>query len=110
MSQPEPSFRISKSGTGFEVMHNSGAYGLSLASDGNGIFRLTTSGTYTLLSSTSSNGFYVESFNKQATDGNFYGICYPVSSGWWHVCERGVGLDALRQFERHTVRPPGRER
>jgi hypothetical protein len=84
-------FRISKSGTGFKVIDNSGPYGFSLASDGNfygsdgnGIFRLTTSGTYTLLSSESQNGFYVESFSKQATDGNFYGICY---STWWHVCQ-----------------------
>jgi hypothetical protein len=87
-------FKISKSGTGFQLLEVGGAYGLSLASDGNfygsdgnGIFRLTTNGTFTYLSSASSNGFYVESFSKQATDGNFYGICYndPVP-GWWHVC------------------------
>jgi hypothetical protein len=88
-------FKISKSGAHFQLLEVGGAYGLSLASDGNfygsdanGIFRLTTNGTFTYLSSASSNGFYVESFNKQATDGNFYGICYndPVP-GWWHVCQ-----------------------
>jgi hypothetical protein len=26
----------------------------------------------------------VDSLNKQATDGNFYGTCY---SSWWHVCQ-----------------------
>jgi hypothetical protein len=102
-------FRISKSGAGFKVMANSGAWGLSLASDGNfygsdsnGIFRLTTKGTYTLLSSQSSNGFYVESFNKQATDGNFYGICYPVSSGWWHVCQVTTSGQVTPIFEYPT--------
>jgi hypothetical protein len=99
-------FRISKSGTGFKVMHNSGAYGFSLASDGNfygsdgnGIFRLTTNGTYTLLSATSSNGFYVESFSKQATDGNFYGICY---SSWWHVCRVTTSGQVTPIFEYAT--------
>ena len=84
-------FKISKSGTNFQLLEVGGAYGLSLGSDGNfygsdgnGIFRLTTNGTFTYLSSVSSSGFYVESFSKQATDGNFYGICY---SSWWHVCQ-----------------------
>ena len=54
--------------------------------DGNGIFRLSTSGIYTLLSAPGSSGFIVEGFNKQATDGNFYGTCYPVGYGPQHVC------------------------
>jgi len=91
-NNPNPMlFRISKSGTGFQVVLQEAPSSLSVASDGNfygadgnGIFRLTTSGTYTLLSSKSQNGFNVESFSKQATDGNFYGICY---STWWHVCQ-----------------------
>jgi hypothetical protein len=102
-------FRISKSGTGFKVMDNSGAYGFSLASDGNfygsdgtGIFRLTTSGTYTLLSSASSNGFTVESFSKQASDGNFYGMCYPTTSGWWHVCQVTTSGQVTPIFEYPT--------
>ena len=94
-NNPNPMvFRISKSGTGFQVVLQEAPYGLSVGSDGNfygsdanGIFRLTTSGTYTLLSSVSSNGFSVKSFNKQATNGDFYGTCYPTSTGWWHVCQ-----------------------
>ena len=90
-NNPNPMvFRISKSGSHFQVVLQEAPYSLSVASDGNfygsdanGIFRLTTSGTYTLLSSVSSNGFTVESLNKQAADGNFYGTCY---SSWYHVC------------------------
>jgi hypothetical protein len=90
-SNPNPMlFRISKSGAGFQVVLQEAPGSLSVASDGNfygvdanGIFRLTTNGTYTLLSSESSSGFIVESLNKQAADGNFYGTCY---SGWYHVC------------------------
>ena len=90
-NNPNPMvFRVSKSGAGFQVVLQEAPNSLSVASDGNfygsdanGIFRLTTSGTYTLLSSVSSNGFTVESLNKQAADGNFYGTCY---SSWYHVC------------------------
>ena len=88
-NNPNPMlFRISKSGTDYQVVLNEAPYSLSAASDGNfygsdgnGIFQLTTSGTYTLLSSASSSGISVQSFNKQATDGNFYGPCSGTTIG-----------------------------
>ena len=91
-SNPNPMlFRITKSGTQFKVVLQEAPNSLSVASDGNfygsdgnGIFRLTTGGTYTLLSSATGSGFTVDSLNKQATDGNFYGTCY---SSAWHVCQ-----------------------
>jgi hypothetical protein len=106
-SNPNPMiFTISKSGTGFQVVLNSAAYDLQPAtdgnlygSDGNGIFRLSTEGTYTLLSSASSNGFTVESLNKQATDGNFYGICY---GNWWHVCRVSTSGQVTSIFDYPT--------
>jgi hypothetical protein len=106
-SNPNPMiFTISKSGTGFQVVLNSAAYDLQPAtdgnlygSDGNGIFRLSTKGTYTLLSSASSNGFTVESLNKQATDGNFYGICY---GNWWHVCRVSTSGQVTSIFDYPT--------
>ena len=106
-NNPNPMvFRISKSGKDFQVVLQEAPYGLSVASDGNfygsdgnGIFRLTTNGTYTLLSSESSNGFYVESFNKQASDGNFYGTCY---SSWWHVCQVTTSGQVTAIFEYAT--------
>jgi hypothetical protein len=90
-NNPNPMvFKISKSGSDYQVVLQEAPYALSVASDGNfygsdgnGIFRLTTTGTYTLLSSASSNGFTVDSLNQQATDNNFYGTCY---SSWYHVC------------------------
>jgi len=93
-NNPNPMvFRISKSGTGFQVVLQEAPYSLSVASDGNfygvdgnGIFRLSTSGTYTLLSAAGSGGFVQTGINKQATDGNFYGNCYPVANGPQHVC------------------------
>jgi uncharacterized repeat protein (TIGR03803 family) len=93
-NNPNPMvFRISKSGTGFQVVLQEAPYSLSVASDGNfygvdgnGIFRLSTSGIYTLLSAAGSSGFVQTSINKQATDGNFYGNCYPVANGPQHVC------------------------
>jgi hypothetical protein len=94
-NNPNPMlFRISKSGAGFQVVLQEAPYSLSVASDGNfygadgnGIFRLSTSGIYTLLAAPGSSGFIVEGFNKQATDGNFYGTCYPVANGPQHVCQ-----------------------
>jgi hypothetical protein len=73
-NNPNPMlFRISKSGTDFQVVLQEAPYSLSVASDGNfygadsnGIFRLSTSGTYT---------------------GNFYGGCSVAGvSGPPHVC------------------------
>ena len=106
-NNPNPMvFRISKSGSDYQVVLQEAPYGLSVASDGNfygsdgnGIFRLTTNGTYTLLSSESSNGFTVESFNQQATDGNFYGTCY---SSWYHVCQVTTSGQVTPIFEYAT--------
>jgi len=103
-NNPNPMvFRISKSGADFQVVLQEAPYGLSAASDGNfygsdgnGIFRLTTNGTYTLLSSESSNGFIVESLNQQASDGNFYGTCY---SNWYHVCRVTTSGQVTAIFE-----------
>jgi hypothetical protein len=103
-SNPNPMlFRISKSGSDFQVVLQEAPNALSVASDGNfygsdgnGIFRLTTSGTYTLLSSASSNGFTVSSLNKQATDGNFYGTCY---GSWYHVCQVTTSGQVTAIFE-----------
>ena len=84
--------RISKSGTDAKVVHYGSSVAMSLASDGNfygadsnGTFRFTTGGTYTPLYQTGSNGFIVQSFSKQARDGNFYGFCYQYGTGY-HVC------------------------
>jgi hypothetical protein len=93
-NNPNPMlFRISKSGSDYQVVLQEAPYSLSLASDGNfygadgnGIFRLSTNGTYTLLSAQGSGGFVVTGITKQATDGNFYGSCYPVGNGPQHVC------------------------
>jgi hypothetical protein len=87
-SNPNPTlFRITKSGTGYQVVLNEAPNSLATASDGNfygvdgnGIFRLTTGGTYTVLS-TNTGGLL--GFNNQSPDGNFYGTCY---SNWYHVC------------------------
>lgn len=106
-NNPNPMlFRISKSGKDYEVVLQEAPYGLSVASDGNfygsdgnGIFRLSTNGTYTLLSSASSNGFVVESLSKQATDGNFYGTCY---SSWYHVCQVTTSGQVTPIFEYPT--------
>ena len=93
-NNPNPMvFKISKSGSHFQVVLQEAPYSLSVASDGNfygadgnGIFRLSTSGIYTLLSAQGASGFNVNGFNKQAKDGNFYGTCYPVANGPQHVC------------------------
>ena len=103
-SNPNPMlFKISKSGSDYQVVLQEAPAALSVASDGNfygsdgnGIFRLTTSGVYTLLTSQSSSGFTVESLSKQATDGNFYGNCY---STWYHVCRVSTSGQVTPIFE-----------
>ena len=106
-NNPNPMvFKISKSGSDYQVVLQEAPYSLAAASDGNlygsdgnGIFRLTTDGTYTLLSSAGSNGFTVESLNRQATDGNFYGTCY---SSWYHVCRVATSGQVTAIFEYAT--------
>ena len=94
-NNPNPMlFRISKSGTDFQVVLQEAPYSLSVASDGNfygadgnGIFRLSTSGTYTVLFSSGTGGITPYGFGKQAADGNFYGGCSVAGvSGPPHVC------------------------
>ena len=94
-NNPNPMlFRISKSGTDFQVVLQEAPYSLSVASDGNfygadanGIFRLTTGGTYTVLFSAGTGGITPYGFGKQAADGNFYGGCSVSGvSGPPHVC------------------------
>jgi hypothetical protein len=90
-NNPNPTlFRISKSGTDYQVVLNEAPDSLSVASDGNfygadgnGIFRLTTGGTYTVLTPAGTGGITSSGFGRQASDGNFYGFCY---SSWYHVC------------------------
>ena len=106
-NNPNPMlFRISKSGNDYQVVLQEAPYSLSVASDGNfygsdgnGIFRLSTSGIYTLLTSQGSSGFVVESLSKQATDGNFYGTCY---SSWSHVCRVSTSGQVTPIFEYPT--------
>ena len=94
-NNPNPMlFRISKSGTDFQVVLQEAPSSLSVASDGNfygadanGIFRLTTSGTYTVLFSAGTGGITPFGFGSQAADGNFYGGCSVAGvSGPPHVC------------------------
>jgi len=94
-NNPSPMlFRISKSGSDFQVVLQEAPYSLSVASDGNfygtdgnGIFRLSTSGTYTVLFSSGTGGITPNGFGKQAADGNFYGGCSVAGvSGPPHVC------------------------
>jgi hypothetical protein len=94
-NNPNPMlFRISKSGSDFQVVLQEAPSSLSVASDGNfygadgnGIFRLTTGGTYTLLFSSGTGGITPYGFGKQAADGNFYGGCSVAGvSGPPHVC------------------------
>jgi hypothetical protein len=92
-NNPNPMlFKISKSGTDYQVVLQSAPFALTVASDGNfygadgnGIFRLSTNGTYTLLSK-QGGGFVQTSMSKQASDGNFYGTCYPTGYGPHAVC------------------------
>jgi hypothetical protein len=94
-NNPNPMlFRISKSGKNYQVVLQEAPYSLSVASDGNfygadgnGIFRLSTSGSYTVLFSSSTGGITPYGFGKQAGDGNFYGGCSVAGvSGPPHVC------------------------
>jgi uncharacterized repeat protein (TIGR03803 family) len=106
-NNPNPMlFRISKSGGNFQVVLQEAPNTLSAASDGNlygsdssGVFRLSTSGVYTLLSSQTSSGFVVDSLNRQATDGNFYGTCYR---SWYHVCQVTTSGQVTPIFEYPT--------
>ena len=93
-------YRVSKSGSGFEVVHRfcsapncsdgSNPSSLILASDGNmyGIagvmFRLSPSGTYTVMSLNPNNIAF--GLALEATDGNFYGICEIETGGHPGVC------------------------
>jgi uncharacterized repeat protein (TIGR03803 family) len=87
-------FRISKSGSGHQVVLQEAPNSLSSASDGhfygvdaNGIFRLTTSGAYTVLTPAGTGGITQSGFGQQASDGNFYGICSVAGvSGPPHIC------------------------
>jgi hypothetical protein len=94
-NNPNPTlFRISKSGTDHQVVLQEAPNSLSVASDGNfygadgnGIFRLTTGGTYTVLFSAGTGGITPYGFGNQAADGNFYGGCSVAGvSGPPHVC------------------------
>ena len=94
-NNPNPMlFRINKSGSDYQVVLQEAPYSLSVASDGNfygadgnGIFRLTTGGTYTVLFSSGTGGITPYGFGKQAADGSFYGGCSVAGvSGPPHVC------------------------
>jgi uncharacterized repeat protein (TIGR03803 family) len=113
IAQPGALLRISKTGSGFEVIHafcsaancSDGAAPTSLvpASDGNFygsagsggsftcylgcgvVFRLATDGTYTVLYSPVSGQTTVGSLNP-ASDGNFYAFCRPPISGPPSIC------------------------
>ena len=113
VAQPGTLIRISKSGTGYEVVHRfcsapnctdgAEAWKLVLGSDGNfygaaghggsftcylgcgTIFRLSTDGTYTVLYSPVSGQTTVGALNV-AADGNFYALCSPPISGPPSVC------------------------
>ena len=114
-SNPNPMlFKISKSGTDFKVVLQEAPDSLSAASDGNlygadanGIFRLSTSGTYTLLSSAGTGGVTSSGFGKQATDGNFYGGCTVAGvSGPPHVCRVTTSGAVTPIFQFPTGRSP----
>jgi uncharacterized repeat protein (TIGR03803 family) len=113
ISQPGFILRISKSGTGFEVVHafcseancadGARPWTLVVGQDGNlygvageggsftcylgcgVIFRLSTNGTYTVLYSPVSGETTVAALNR-AADGNFYAICSPPIAGPPSVC------------------------
>jgi len=87
-------FRISKSGTDFQLEHGSGPTSLVPASDGNlygvdqnSVFRLSTDGTFTNIYTPTGSELIMGGLTHQAADGNFYGYCYiPGPSGPQHVC------------------------
>jgi uncharacterized repeat protein (TIGR03803 family) len=114
VANPGTIVRISKSGTGFEVVHafcseqncadGAKAWKLVLGLDGNlygaagqggsftcylgcgTIFRLSTNGTYTVLYSPVRGQTTVGALNA-AADGNFYALCSPPISGPPSVCK-----------------------
>ena len=114
-NNPNPTlFRISKSGTDYQVVLQEAPAGLSVASggnfygtDGNGIFRLTTGGTYTVLTPVGTGGITQSGFGNQASDGNFYGLCSVANvSGGPHVCRVTTSGQVTPIFQFPTGRWP----
>jgi hypothetical protein len=107
-------FRISKSGTDYRVVLEEAPNSLSVASDGNfygadgnGIFRLTTGGAYTVLTPAGTGGITQSGFGKQASDGNFYGICSVANvSGPPHVCRVTISGQVTPIFQFPSGRWP----
>jgi len=93
--QPEPNalqdqqvgHRLPSGAAGGAIQSGGGLRWQLLWADGNGIFGLSTSGTYTVLFSPGTGGITPNGFGKQAADGNFYGRCSVAGvSGPAHVC------------------------
>jgi hypothetical protein len=114
-NNPNPMlFRISKSGSDFQVVLQEAPTSLSVASDGNfygadanGVFRLSTGGTYTLLFSSGTGGITPFGFGKEAADGNFYGGCSVAGvSGPPHVCRVTTSSAVTPIFQFPSGRSP----
>jgi len=115
LAEPGNLFKVSKSGTGFEIVHafcsapnctdGGSPQNLVLGSDGNiygttaqggsstcylgcGVmFRLSTDGTYTVLYSPVSGEIRAGGLGMQARDGNFYATCSLPTGGPPAVCK-----------------------